>query len=128
MEAIKISSVQSETYCPKCHYKHCIYEWSSHGHEWWFCERCGYSCSTDDPEDKNIDPLGSTYYHNKKIGGGGCYTTPEDLKEFIAMIKANISEMVTARYTYCKDGEYYIYDLIEDIEIKWKDWEVLEEL
>lgn len=128
MEEIKISGVQDYCKCPNCSYNKCIYEWSSRGYEWWFCNRCGYNHDSDKKE-KSLKPLGCHYSMRKKgLGGSGAYYNKKELQSWLDMVKNNIDLFEVAKYTYCKNGEYYIVDELTKTEMRWKDWELLEKL
>ena len=61
----------------------------------------------------------------KGFGGSGSYDTQDQLNGFILDCKERKEELAEARYTYCKDGVYYVVDVLAEQEMEFEEWELL---
>ena len=118
-----MSGRQDIVSCPKCGFEEAVYDWESKTKEaWMLCQRCGYYV------DDYIDREESTFpdkliWRHQDSGGKGCLCYGEKGKSAsvgpategnIDAMKKHLDKLGVAKYSFQKNGEWFIRDLIHE--------------
>lgn len=96
-----MSSVSSDVKCPKCKYKRANYEINlGDGHEWLFCNRCGYWAEGLNGKKTETKNKGSWGVYFNGIGTIGIYKSNKQIKKFKVDFKAGIKNKTGALATF----------------------------
>jgi ribosomal protein S27AE len=136
-----MGSVISEETCPECGYLATFdYNYKS-GEHYMFCGRCGYIetntiINMEDRSQKNWKPkykydkikcLGHFRYGDNVFSSGG-FREEKDIIDFEKYIKKNKDKLRVGEYTFKKNDEWFVKDLVNDTITKLSDKEFVEEL
>jgi hypothetical protein len=117
-----MSSAIIDIHCPKCDYAAAILDCDNRsGEEDIFCHRCGYSAQ----DTRCIkEGGGNAIKTHRETGGDGSFVYKTDKMKFacsgplddetLEYMKTNLDTMVTAEYTFEKDGKWFDRDMVKN--------------
>ena len=118
--------ILTETSCPKCGYEQAMLEHDGRTEEETFlCYRCGFYSDTKLDREKSLFPDDIVWDH-KEEGGMGTYFFkirgdargqwgPVD-EELVKKLKTSLHKCSVCRYTFNRNGQWFIKDLINEKE------------
>jgi Zn ribbon nucleic-acid-binding protein len=131
-----MGSASTKIECPKCGYEHAVYTlWTRIRDENITCVRCGY-CQDFERDFDASDESGKPVWNVTETGGTGCCILKEKGQIGFAVspienvlmdeVKEALDEYEVCRYTFWKDEQWYIKDLLKNTEHPFVESDLLE--
>lgn len=128
-----MSSVSGQIECPKCGYEYADYDYECRvGNEHVSCIRCGFSGSHTIDVEKSKS-AGKPVWETRESGGNGSFQikwkgqigcTVEPIDSLIMdRLKETLHAFEVCKYTYHKEGKWYVVDLLKNTEVIFSEGE-----
>jgi len=123
--------------CPNCKWEGCVVETYTNGHQWAFCERCGYAYNngngTEEGAEETKNPKGAWRIMIKGTGGKvGRITNLKEIQKGMKSFVKEEKDVEVCCYTFKKGKKWYVHDLLNNRKMLHSEWllyiEALQEL